>query len=128
MNFHRITTSSVASAHHTHTYTFWRTPAAPKVSSSLLPTSFGCLLLYVLYFFVVDDGGSNVVELVVVVAVVVDVLGVVIGPHRLMGTGGGGGGIVGVGPHTLNTIFMLYVEHRPPIRRCRSSLVDVDIK
>lgn len=27
--------------------------------------------------------------------------------------------------HTLNTTFMLWVLHRPPIRRCRSSLDDV---
>lgn len=43
--------------------------------------------------------------------------------------GGGAGGAVTVGgPHTLKTIFMLWVVQRPPILRCRSSLVDVEMK
>lgn len=30
--------------------------------------------------------------------------------------------------HTLNTIFILFVEHRPPIRLCKSSFDEVAVQ
>lgn len=50
--------------------------------------------------------------------------------HDGLAVMGGGGSVTGCGggPHTLNTIFMLWVVHLPPILLCRSSLVDVEMK
>lgn len=111
-------------AHETTKLTVSLEVAAPNVSSSLLTTSLGCLL-YVLDFFVTVVGGCVLV--VVVDAMDGGVLGVVTGHHRE--TGGVGTGVVGAAaPHTLNTIFMLCEMQRPPVRRCRSSLVDVEMK
>lgn len=126
----------------TNAHTLRGAGAAPSVSSSLFITSLGCLL-YVLAFFVVVGGGVVVVVVVDVVVVRGDVTG-----HHRDAVAGVGADVVCVGPHTcefqfkinmkcifsvlcpvtLKTIFMLCVVHRPPIRRWRSSLVDVEMK
>lgn len=98
--------------------------APPSVSSSLFTTSLGCLL-YVLDFLVVV-----VLETVVLGTVGLGVFLWAVTDHQAGFVIIGGGVVRGVegGPHTLNTIFMLWVVQRPPILRCRSSLVEVEIK
>lgn len=78
--------------------------------------------------FLVVVGGLDVLVVVVVLPGVVrwDVTDHHVGLE--VAAVGWGVGCVCAGPHTLNTIFMLWVVHRPPIRRCRSSLVDVEMK